>query len=222
MVAISPSSRVFKLGIWLCVISGIMYASFILEAIFGFPLDPRLSYLSEYFALDSPYRLIFATSDLLTATLALAGLICLADFKRSWSRTQTFVATCYSVFAIATFFDVIFPLKCAESLDFCEKTGLTAHLVASSIVSGSLLLIAAIATVLAITKRIAPRYRLVLIAISIIYICLTLLIAVLDFTVVPIGYLQRFQVFFACLILATAGIILRPYEYHRSRVSLSS
>lgn len=199
-----------------------MYASFILEAIFGFPLDPRLSYLSEYFALDSPYRLIFATSDLLTATLSLAGLTCLADFYQSWSRTQAFIAACYSVFAIATFFDVIFPLECAESLDFCEKTGLTAHLVASAIVSGSLLLIAAIASVLAIKKKIAHRHRLVLITISVTYICLTLLIAVLDFTVVPIGYLQRFQVFFACLILANAGIILSPYEYHHSRVSSSS
>ncbi|QJC21912.1 DUF998 domain-containing protein [Arcanobacterium buesumense] len=199
-----------------------MYASFLLEIFFNFPLDPQMSYLSEYFSLDSPYRLVFATSDLLAATLSLAGLICLSDFYRSWSRLQQLIALFFVIFSIATVFDVTFPLRCAESLDFCEKTGLTAHLIASAVVSGSLTVIALSTLALIYVGHITERYRIFLSVIVICYVVLTAIIAVIDFTAYPVGYLQRGQVFFSCLLLASAGLVLTPYANSDTRISSRS
>ncbi|QRV01514.1 DUF998 domain-containing protein [Arcanobacterium phocisimile] len=190
-----------------------MYASFLLEIFYQFPLNPRVSYLSEYFSIDSPYRIVFATSDLLSAALTLAGLACLGDYYRYWTRWQLLIAFSYVVFSVFTVLDVSLPLKCAESLDFCAKTGLTPHMVASAFVSASLIAIS-IGTIALITQgKIRGGMCRALLAIVLLYLALTALIAYLDLMNMPVGYAQRAHVFFSCALLASAGLLLSPYEY---------
>ncbi|USR78773.1 DUF998 domain-containing protein [Arcanobacterium pinnipediorum] len=198
---------------WLCIASGFIYASFILEIFFNFPLNPKISYLSEYFAIESPYRLVFATTDLLSALLMLAGLACLSAYYRLWSRWQLVIAIAYSIFAIFTILDVSLPLQCAESLEFCEKTTLTPHLLASAVVSASLIVVAATTLILVAQRKIVGTKRTVMLIVISAYVFLTILIALFEFIQFPIGYAQRAQVFFSCLLIASAGLILYPYGY---------
>lgn len=196
-----------------------MYASFLIEAVFNFPLDPASSYLSEYFARDSPYRLVFATADLLSAALVLSGIICLAEVFPLWNKVQILIAIGYSVFAIATVFDVTLPLKCAESLNYCEQTGLTAHMVASAIANIALCAVALLTLLMAYRGRFLQPNTSVIAGVSVLYIVFTVVVTICNFGGYPVGYPQRIQVFFSCAILMFAGSVLRPYGITDSRIS---
>lgn len=133
----------------LVLFSAVAYSTFLLEAAFGYPLSPVDSYLSEYAAADNPQRWWFAGADLLSSALLLIALV-LIFRKRSggwrraqWDRAQWMIAGGLLAMAFFTVVDSFFPMPCAESLSSCPPAGIDIHLVASTLVSLSVLVVAA-------------------------------------------------------------------------------
>lgn len=139
----------------LLVLAGVAYASVLLEAVAGWPLDPAASFLSELAARDQPTSLVARLTDGLAGALALAGALLLlgpvVDARRtaralaaplpSWLRGVAVGGL--ALFGLATVADAALPLDCALSLPACaarEAAGLVSashHLHAvTSVVTG--------------------------------------------------------------------------------------
>lgn len=132
----NPSKGYFWWATVVFITTALVYATFIPEFLLGYPLDPVKSFLSEYAALDSPYRGLFAGADVLYAVGSLLGVGLIA--KTGWlnkSQGAMILASAFVGAAGFTVLDVLFPMTCAESLASCPPGGVDAHLIMSVLVS---------------------------------------------------------------------------------------
>lgn len=122
----------------LVLLSAVLYATVLLEALLGYPLSPTRSFLSEYAAADSPHRWIFAGADVLSSVLLLVALVFFARLPRWTMRSlwPMWVAW-FSFFlsAVLTLADAAFPMPCAESLPTCPATTVDPHGVVSVLIA---------------------------------------------------------------------------------------
>ncbi|MEU2033281.1 DUF998 domain-containing protein [Nocardia amamiensis] len=104
---VRPVSWVIALAI---ALAGLCYSSWVLQFVLKIELDPVNSFLSELDAEGKPYRLVFATADVVSGALlmsaAIAGLLL---FPRRRLTTTGWVALfCFGASTIA---DVLLPLR---------------------------------------------------------------------------------------------------------------
>ncbi|WP_257181175.1 DUF998 domain-containing protein [Corynebacterium cystitidis] len=200
------------------LLGAVAYSTFIHEALLGFPLSPAVSYLSEYSALSSPYRPIFATSDVIWALCSFAG----AGLLWFLHRPRLGIAHKLLLFALAgqalfTLLDVAFPLPCAESLPSCTgETGLTVHVAASVAVAAMQMLVVVTAAFLAVRLH---HYRAWFVALIVVYLVATVVLLAGEAFGYPVGYSQRVQIGVAATTVATVWLL---FSYDAKDVDSSS
>ncbi|MEU8780452.1 DUF998 domain-containing protein [Streptomyces sp. NPDC048637] len=96
-----------------------LYNSWVLEFFLPTGLDPRHSYVSELYAADQPFRLLFGGIEAACAVLVMTGaLLAGSSASGSWAR-----AGWASVLALgmSSLGDVTLPIRCAPSVEWsCE------------------------------------------------------------------------------------------------------
>nr|WP_120491443.1 DUF998 domain-containing protein [Corynebacterium lactis] len=185
-------------GKWLLTLAAVVYATFVHEALLGYPLDPTISYLSEYAAFSSPVRPIFAGSDVVASTLGLAGLGLLAGQGRwrTWPLLLKVAAVALAVAWVCTLADVFVAMECAESLPNCnpESPG-WGHVVTSTLASaGQFVMAVALWT----------RYRIL----SSAFVLATVWTSSAAVLSQPVGVAQRIQVALACVLIGCLAVAL--------------
>lgn len=97
----------------------LLYSSGILiEALLGWPIDPRRGQLSELAAKDSPHRRAFVNLDLLSGAFCIAGGVASGrNHDRSRARREQRLAGSLILFGCATLADAFSPLDTAISND---------------------------------------------------------------------------------------------------------
>lgn len=217
--------RMVYLGKILLALGGVAYASFITEAIYGYPLNPKYAYLSEYAAADSPLRWIFAGSDVLSAVLVTAGVLCFVSvgaLRDRWTWHQKTILGGLLVASAATILDVLFPLPCAESLPTCPvQSHLNAHVFASSLaVSGHGAI--GIAAIIFVWKELSSlrKWALIPAVAGVGFIASTAALLFATAIQAPTGYEQRGQAIFACILIITSSIILLKHVDRSARVGM--
>ncbi|WP_344094060.1 DUF998 domain-containing protein, partial [Streptomyces stramineus] len=130
----------------------VLYNAWVLEAVLPTGLDPRHSYVSELYAADQPFHLLFGGVEILTALLVATGILAWPPGARlPGDRTATAGRWALGVFALASVADVIVPMRCAPSVNHaCEMvnpwhTATSALVHAGLFVSMGLLVAAAVA-----------------------------------------------------------------------------
>lgn len=220
--------RQARLSRVLMVLAGIFYASFITEALLGFPLDPTVSYLSEYTSQASPVRPLFVATDLASSALVFVGAVVLYRAARGargghagarrWSWVQWIVAVGVVGSAAATVFDSFSPMRCAESLPHCPVAEeLTRHDISSSL-AGTFQAVLAVGAILWFIRRMrwvrgvegarTGVVRAVAAAAGVLFIVTT---AVLMYQIEIqrlFGLGQRVQTFLAAVLIGLSGFIL--------------
>ncbi|HEY4568717.1 MAG TPA: DUF998 domain-containing protein [Kribbella sp.] len=94
--------------------AGVLYCSLLLEALSGYPLDVRNSFLSELGALDQPTSRYARAMDLATGVLLLvAALLSRSAVRLHRDTAGLWIST--AVFGAATLFDSLSPMDCAPS-----------------------------------------------------------------------------------------------------------
>ncbi|MEU6095009.1 DUF998 domain-containing protein [Streptomyces sp. NPDC047079] len=112
-------------------VAAVTYNDWLLQFLLPTGLDQRNSYVSEAFAADQPYRLLFSGVELATALLVMTGA-CLAasGAPRGWAAAGWGALGAFGVFSVA---DVLLPMRCAPSLE----TGCPTDSVWHTLTSGS-------------------------------------------------------------------------------------
>ncbi|KNB54267.1 hypothetical protein AC230_05085 [Streptomyces caatingaensis] len=100
--------------------AAVVYNDWLLEFALPTGLDPRHSYVSELYAADQPFRLLFSALELTAAGLVVAAALPLA--RRGGPRGREpagwWCLVAFGVFSVA---DVIVPMRCAASVEAgCE------------------------------------------------------------------------------------------------------
>lgn len=187
-------------------LAAFVYATFILEFFLGYPLDPVKSFLSEYAALDSPYRPLFAGADVTYSVGSIigVGLVAATGWLRA-HRSGAFVALAVVGAALFTLLDVAFPMQCAESLPYCPVSGVDMHLVMSVLVSTCHNVIALTMIWMWIKHRGSGHSMLtnpVLLVIAVAYVVCSVALSAGSITDPIVGIVQRVQVGIICLLIA--------------------
>ncbi|WP_087907615.1 DUF998 domain-containing protein [Corynebacterium pseudotuberculosis] len=217
--------RMLYLGKILVILGGLAYASFITEAIYGYPLNPKYAYLSEYAAADSSLRWIFAGSDVLSAVFVIAGALCFifdSALRTRWTWHQKVVVAGLLVSSAATILDVMYPLPCAESLPSCPvQSHLNAHVFASSVAVAGHMMIAIAAIIFVWKKLSSPRkWAIIPVFAGVGFIVSTASLLFAMAIQAPTGYEQRGQAIFACILIVTSSIILLKHVDRSTRVGM--
>ncbi|ALA68504.1 DUF998 domain-containing protein [Corynebacterium lactis] len=198
-------ARVTRVGMWLLLLAAAVYATFIHEALVGYPLDPTVSFLSEYAAFSSPYRPLFAGSDLLASALGLCGLGMLAasGSGRGWTGWPVALRIAAAALAVAwacTLADVFVAMECEESLPTCKPTTPGyGHIVTSTLASaGQFVMAAALWT----------RHRIL----STAFVIVTVWVSAAAVFEYPVGIGQRIQIALACVLVVCLAVALGKHE----------
>ncbi|MFF7726863.1 DUF998 domain-containing protein [Streptomyces sp. NPDC008001] len=105
---------------WLLGAAAVAYNAWVLEFLLPTGLDARHSYVSELYAADQPFHVLFGAVEILTAVLVAAGA---APLRREPGGNRRFTAGRWVLVAFAAFSvaDVVVPMRCAPSVNrACE------------------------------------------------------------------------------------------------------
>ncbi len=103
----------------LLLTAAVVYNDWLLEFPLPTGLDPRHSYVSELYAADQRFHLLFGAAELLAAALVVAGAL-LARDRRAGPVAEA-GWWCLVAFGICSVADVIVPMRCAPSVEAgCE------------------------------------------------------------------------------------------------------
>lgn len=194
-------ARMARIGMWLLLLAAAVYATFVHEALVGYPLEPTVSYLSEYAAFSSPYRPLFAGSDFVASALGLSGLGLLAASKsgrgwRSWPVSLRIAAAALAVAWACTLADVFVAMECEESLPTCTPTTPGyGHIVTSTLASAGQFVMA---------LALWSRFRVL----SSAFVIVTVWVSAAAVFSYPVGIAQRIQIALVCVLVACLAVTL--------------
>ncbi|WP_372411322.1 DUF998 domain-containing protein [Streptomyces luteireticuli] len=100
----------------LLVTAAVVYNDWLLELVLPTGLDPRHSYVSELYAADQRFRLLFAALELAAAALVVAAALPAAR-RRGAERGERAGWWCQVAFGVFSVADVIVPMRCAPSAE---------------------------------------------------------------------------------------------------------
>ncbi|MEU7058061.1 DUF998 domain-containing protein [Streptomyces sp. NPDC046197] len=116
----------------LLAVAAVTYNDWLVQFLVPTGLDQRNSYVSEAFAADQPYRVLFSSVELATALLVMAGaLLAAADAPRRWTAVGWGAVLAFGVFSVA---DVAWPMRCAPSREVGCPTDNVWHTLTSGLV----------------------------------------------------------------------------------------
>ncbi|MGV9249102.1 DUF998 domain-containing protein [Streptomyces sp. NPDC003710] len=96
-------------------VAAVTYNDWLLQFLLPTGLDQRDSYVSEVFAADQPYRVLFSGVELATALLVAAGAcLAVAGAPRGWAAVGWGALAAFGSSSVA---DVLLPMRCAPSLE---------------------------------------------------------------------------------------------------------
>ncbi|GAA3046342.1 DUF998 domain-containing protein [Streptomyces glomeratus] len=96
-------------------VAAVTYNDWLLQFLLPTGLDQRDSYVSEVFAADQPYRVLFSGVELATALLVAAGAcLAVAGTPRGWAAVGWGALAAFGSSSVA---DVLLPMRCAPSLE---------------------------------------------------------------------------------------------------------
>ncbi|MGK5643016.1 DUF998 domain-containing protein, partial [Streptomyces sp. URMC 126] len=106
----------------LLLAAAVVYNDWLLELPLPTGLDPRHSYVSELYAADQRFHLLFGAAELVAAALVVAGaLLALLAGGRRYGPVAEAGWWCLVAFGICSVADVIVPMRCAPSVEAgCE------------------------------------------------------------------------------------------------------
>ncbi|WP_212764243.1 DUF998 domain-containing protein [Streptomyces sp. I05A-00742] len=99
----------------LLVTAAVVYNDWLLEFLLPTGLDPRHSYVSELFAADQRFHVLFTTAELVAATLVVAGALLARDPRAGAPAEGGW--WCLVAFGVCSVADVIVPMRCAPSVE---------------------------------------------------------------------------------------------------------
>ncbi|MBF6047532.1 DUF998 domain-containing protein [Streptomyces sp. NRRL B-1677] len=105
---------------WPLAVAAVAYNAWVLEFLLPTGLDPRHSYVSELYAADQPFHVLFGVVEVVTALLVAAGAALLARRAGSdrWSVAGQWALVAFAASSVA---DVVVPMRCAPSVNrACE------------------------------------------------------------------------------------------------------
>ncbi|MFB7668545.1 DUF998 domain-containing protein [Kitasatospora sp. NPDC056138] len=130
-----PADRRYRRGRWaagLLLLAAVLYNDWLLEFALPTGLDPRHSYVSELYAADQPFRVLFSTVEITCAVLVTAaGLLAHDRTGSHWARTGWGFLAAFGVFSAA---DVALPMSCAPSVSHGCQAVHPWHTVTSALV----------------------------------------------------------------------------------------
>lgn len=107
--------RVTRVAAVLLAVAGVTYNDWLLQFLVPTGLDQRNSYVSEVFAADQPYRVVFGGIEVATALLVMFGALLGASVApRGWAVAGWGAMVAFGLFSVA---DVALPMHCAPSLE---------------------------------------------------------------------------------------------------------
>ncbi|WP_309051113.1 DUF998 domain-containing protein [Streptomyces sp.] len=97
-------------------VAGVLYNSWVLEAVLPTGLDPRHAYVSELYATGQPFRRIFGTAEVICAVLLGWGAW---RSRAGWASSRTEAGGWWALvgFAVWSLADVAVPMGCAPSAE---------------------------------------------------------------------------------------------------------
>ncbi|MEU5541237.1 DUF998 domain-containing protein [Streptomyces sioyaensis] len=116
----------------LLALTGLIYNDWLLAIVLPTGLDARHSYVSELYATDQPFHALFAVIEVIAAVSVTSGaLLALRRASGRWSRAGWWSLIAFGAFSVA---DVLFPMRCAASVErSCEAVN-TMHTTTSALV----------------------------------------------------------------------------------------
>ncbi|MEV5376560.1 DUF998 domain-containing protein [Streptomyces nondiastaticus] len=105
---------------WPLAVAAVTYNAWVLEFLLPTGLDPRHSYVSELYAADQPFHVLFGAVEVVTALLVAAGAVPLPHRPGSnrWSVAGRWSLVAFAASSVA---DVVVPMRCAPSVNrACE------------------------------------------------------------------------------------------------------
>lgn len=137
--------------------ASVVYNDWVLQFFLPTGLHQRDSYVSELFAADQPYRVLFSLVEIACAALVVTGgALAWTVLPGSWASAGGVATAAFGVFSIA---DVLMPLHCAPSVDRGCPEGSPWHTTTSGMVHFALF--ASIALFIAASRRGHPPLELV-------------------------------------------------------------
>ncbi len=99
--------------------AAVVYNDWLLEFLLPTGLDPRHSYVSELYAADQPFHVLFSVIEVLAAGLVAAGaLLALRHAPGRWAAAGWWSLVAFGTASVA---DVVVPMRCAPSVErLCE------------------------------------------------------------------------------------------------------
>ncbi|SOE16107.1 Protein of unknown function [Streptomyces sp. 2323.1] len=116
----------------LLALTGLIYNDWLLAFVLPTGLDARHSYVSELYATDQPFHALFAIIEVIAAVSVTSGaLLALRRASGRWSSAGWWSLIAFGAFSVA---DVLFPMRCAASVErSCEVVN-TMHTTTSALV----------------------------------------------------------------------------------------
>ncbi|WP_414170073.1 DUF998 domain-containing protein [Streptoverticillium reticulum] len=135
----------------LLTVAAVVYNDWLLEFVLPTGLDPRHSYVSELYAADQRFRLLFGSIELAAAALVIGGaLLARGPAPGRWSAAGWWSLVAFGVSSVA---DVVVPMRCAPSVERgCEAVN-PWHTTTSALVHAALFASMALLVVAAHTAR---------------------------------------------------------------------
>ncbi|MFI1303262.1 DUF998 domain-containing protein [Streptomyces sioyaensis] len=99
----------------LLALTGLIYNDWLLAFVLPTGLDARHSYASELYASDQPFHTLFAVIELIAAVSVTSGAVwALRRASGRWSGAGWWSLIAFGAFSVA---DVLFPMRCAPSVE---------------------------------------------------------------------------------------------------------
>ncbi|GHF59329.1 hypothetical protein GCM10010218_46030 [Streptomyces mashuensis] len=115
----APGRTATRWAVALLTAAAVVYNDWLLALFLPTGLDPRHSYVSELYAADQPFHVLFGAVEVLAAALVVAGaLLALRRPANRWARAGWWSLVGFGVSSVA---DVVVPMRCAPSVEHpCE------------------------------------------------------------------------------------------------------
>ncbi|MGW1197508.1 DUF998 domain-containing protein [Streptomyces sp. NPDC002536] len=135
----------------LLTVAAVVYNDWLLEFVLPTGLDPRHSYVSELYAADQRFRVLFGSIELAAAALVIGGaLLARGPGPGRWAAAGWWSLVAFGVSSVA---DVVVPMRCAPSVERgCEAVN-PWHTTTSALVHAALFASMALLVVAAHTTR---------------------------------------------------------------------
>jgi hypothetical protein len=99
----------------LLAVAAVVYNDWLLQFIVPTKLSQSDSYVSEAFAADQPYRVLFSREELACSVITIAGALCACRLSRQRLAVGGWAAV--AGFGLCSVADALMPMRCAPSVD---------------------------------------------------------------------------------------------------------